>query len=146
MCEPVTGENLCDLEEMEDRTWLQKGAYQDNGRTLDDIVLEDTDVASAIDNHGSVTKSYKITNVDRAAFSRVSGQIAKKYGDRNFKGELNFYLTGAGGQSFAAFLSQGMNLRLSGYANDYVCKGMNGGKVVVAPLSQTLPSRILATP
>ena len=134
MCEPDPGENLCDLEEMENRDWLQKndGPFS-NGRTFDDILLEDSEIVQAIDNHGRVDKSLMITNVDRSAFGRVSGQIAKKYGDGKFKGELNFALTGAGGQSFCAFLSHGMNIRLNGYANDYVCKSMAGGKVVVTP-------------
>ena len=134
MCEPDPGENLCDLEQMENRDWLQKNAAPtSNGRTFDDIMLEDPEIAKAIAEHGRVDREAKITNVDRATFGRVSGQIAKLYGEGKFKGELNFKLTGAAGQSFCSFLSSGMNIRLNGYANDYVCKSMNGGKVVVTP-------------
>jgi glutamate synthase (ferredoxin) len=134
MCEPDPGENLCDLEEMENRDWLKKNDVPtSNGRTFDDILLEDPAIIAAVDGHGKVHQSLQITNVDRAAFARLSGQVAKKYGDGNFKGNLNFDLTGAGGQSFCAFLSHGMNVHLSGYANDYVSKGMAGGKVVITP-------------
>ena len=46
---------------------------------------------------------------------------------------MNFELNGAAGQSFCVFLSHGMNVKLTGFANDYVCKGMAGGKVVIVP-------------
>merc|ERR1711988_2044333 len=133
LCTPERGENFCDLDVLEDRTWLQKGDPFDNGYTFDDIILEDAVVQNVIEKHASAQLSKQITNVDRAAFGRVSGVIAAKYGDGNFKGNLNFDLTGAAGQSFCALLSHGMNIKLSGYANDYVCKAMNGGTVVVAP-------------
>jgi glutamate synthase (ferredoxin) len=87
---------------------------------------------AAIDGHKSASKSYQITNTDRSSFARVSGVIAKKYGDKGFNGRLRFELTGGAGQSFCAFLGQGMEVRLTGYANDYVSKGMAGGRVVVS--------------
>lgn len=129
VCEPKFGENLCDIS----RDWLKHGPVVSNGFTFDDKVLGDNDVMKAINEHGQVRKSYKVNNLDRSAFARVSGVIAQKYGDNNFQGNLAFDLTGAGGQSFAAFLSKGMEISLKGYANDYVCKGMNGGKVVISP-------------
>ena len=131
-CVPVQGENFCEVDD--DRLWLKKGPVNDNGRTFDDVILDDVEVQRAIaSNGGSVSKDLHIQNKDRAAFSRVSGQIAKAYGDRGFKGELNFSVRGGAGQSFGAFLSEGMNIKLSGYANDYVAKGMNGGVIVISP-------------
>lgn len=56
---------------------------------------------------GTVTKSYDIVNVDRAALGRVGGAIAKPYGDSGFKGAINLKLTGSGGQSFGVFLTTG---------------------------------------
>ena len=131
-CVPQPGENLCGVED--DRSWLKHGPVFDNGVTFDDAVLADPEVATAIEQHTMVTKKYHINNLDRAALARVSGKIAGRYGDKGFRGALNFQLTGAAGQSFCAFLSQGMNVHLKGFANDYVCKGMAGGRVVISPV------------
>eukprot|EP01038_Epipyxis_sp_PR26KG_P006664 gene6664-9146_t len=132
-CVPSKGENFCSPDD--NREWLVHGPIKSNGHTLDDVVLADDDVASIINNNNPkmVNKSYKISNTDRSSFSRVSGAIAVKHGDKGFQGTLSFDLTGAAGQSFCAFNGKGMNVRLSGYANDYVCKGMAGGLVVVKP-------------
>jgi glutamate synthase (ferredoxin) len=118
---------------VDDRSWLQHGPVHDNGYTLDDRVLEDAAVQAAIASQGSAALSLKIKNTDRSSFARVSGVIASKYGDHGFKGSLRFALTGGAGQSFCAFNGQGMDITLRGYANDYVCKGMAGGRVVVSP-------------
>lgn len=104
-----------------------------NGRTFDDIVLEDLLVSDAIQNNKSIRKTCHITNTDRSSFARISGVIASKYGDHGFQGRLRFDLTGASGQSFCAFLGKGMEVTLTGYGNDYVGKGMAGGKVTVVP-------------
>ncbi|MFP3386946.1 hypothetical protein, partial [Tritonibacter sp. SIMBA_163] len=50
-----------------------------------------------------------------------------------FKGQINLHFQGAAGQSFGAFNLAGMNLKLTGEANDYVGKGMNGGEIVIVP-------------
>ena len=60
------------------------------------MILDDAEVMSAIDTHGTASRSYQIRNTDRSAFARISGNIAKKYGDAGFKGKLDFTLTGAG--------------------------------------------------
>lgn len=131
LCKPAEGENFCPP--AEDRSWLKHGPYYSNGYTFDDKILDDSDITDAINNHQTARKEYRITNVDRSAFARISGVIAKKYGDKGYNGKLYFSLTGAAGQSFCAFLSQGMEVTLRGYANDYVAKGMAGGKVVITP-------------
>ncbi|KAJ1437181.1 ferredoxin-dependent glutamate synthase [Ochromonadaceae sp. CCMP2298] len=117
----------------DDRAWLKHGPVNDNGVTLDDIILSDPEVAAAVEEQLSVRRQVAIKNTDRAAFARISGQIAKKYGDGKFQGRMRFDLTGGAGQSFGAFLGQGMELHLSGYANDYVGKGMAGGLIVIRP-------------
>jgi len=111
--------------------------------TFDDSVLQDPDVAEAIKSHTSLTKKYHIKNTDRSCFARVSGYLAKLYGDDGFRGQLNFEITGAAGQSFCAFLSHGIEVALTGFANDYVCKGMAGGKVSIRPpnVEGILPNR-----
>jgi hypothetical protein len=101
VCTPEEGENFCDPSETpSQRPWLAKGAVFSNGRTFDDILLEDKDIAAAIADQKSVSKTFKITNTDRSAFARISGVLASKYGDDGFQGRLRFSLTGAAGQSF----------------------------------------------
>jgi glutamate synthase (ferredoxin) len=105
----------------------------DNGRVLDDDLLDDREVTQAIESGGSVERSLSITNLQRAAFARVSGRIAKRWGDRGFPGKIALNCMGSGGQSFCAFLTGGMDVTVTGEANDYVCKGMAGGTVTIRP-------------
>ncbi len=73
-----------------------------------------------------------ICNLNRSFGTLISGEIAKYYGDQGLPdGSINILLKGIAGQSFGAFLSKGMNLYLDGAANDYVGKGMNGGKIII---------------
>ncbi|KAH1077618.1 hypothetical protein GLYMA_19G130800v4 [Glycine max] len=108
-----------------------------NGPVLDDVLLADPEIAYAIENEKVVNKTIKIYNIDRAACGRIAGVIAKKYGDTGFAGQLNITFTGSAGQSFACFLTPGMNIRLVGEANDYVGKGIAGGELVITPVDKT---------
>nr|YP_009243906.1 ferredoxin-dependent glutamate synthase [Sporolithon durum]AMK96148.1 ferredoxin-dependent glutamate synthase [Sporolithon durum] len=114
-----------------------------NGEVLDDQLLEDPDILNTIENNGHLKKFVKVSNIDRTIGSRVSGYIVRRYGNYGFKGSLNLYFQGTVGQSFGAFICQGMHLFVSGEANDYVGKGMNGGEIVIVPsdLSQYNPSQ-----
>ncbi len=88
----------------------------------------------AFEGNGSVDLSFPIANVDRSIGTQVSGQVAARYGDKGLPaGTIKIRLTGTAGQSFAAFLAQGVELRLNGSANDYAGKGMGGGRLVIAP-------------
>ncbi|XP_058107861.1 ferredoxin-dependent glutamate synthase, chloroplastic-like [Magnolia sinica] len=108
-----------------------------NGAVLDDILLSDPKISEAIEQEKVVNKTIKIYNVDRAVCGRIAGVVAKKYGDTGFAGQLNITFIGSAGQSFACFLTPGMNIRLVGEANDYVGKGMAGGELVVTPVENT---------
>ncbi|GMH20196.1 hypothetical protein Nepgr_022037 [Nepenthes gracilis] len=108
-----------------------------NGPVLDDKLLLDPEIADAIENEKVVNKTIQIYNVDRAVCGRIAGVVAKKYGDTGFAGQLNITFSGSAGQSFACFLTPGMNIRLVGEANDYVGKGMAGGELVVTPVEST---------
>ncbi|MDC0933516.1 glutamate synthase large subunit [Arcobacteraceae bacterium] len=78
-----------------------------------------------------------ISNLNRSFGALTSGEIAKRYGDAGLpKDTITYNLTGVAGQSFGAFLSKGVNINLDGVANDYVGKGMNGGKIVIKPQLQ----------
>ncbi|XP_047527357.1 glutamate synthase [NADH], amyloplastic [Vanessa atalanta] len=77
----------------------------------------------------------KITNEDRAFTSTLSYHIAMKFGEGGLPDgtSINISLTGSAGQSFCAFLSKGITVTLEGDANDYVGKGLSGGKVIIYP-------------
>ncbi|GLT28040.1 hypothetical protein SLA2020_029970 [Shorea laevis] len=118
-------------------TAIRNQEVHTNGPVLDDNLLADPEVSDAIENEKVVTKTVKIYNVDRAVCGRVAGVVAKKYGDTGFAGQLNITFTGSAGQSFACFLTPGMNIRLVGEANDYVGKGMAGGELAVTSVENT---------
>jgi glutamate synthase (ferredoxin) len=115
------------------RDWLNHEDVHSNGTVLDEEILADSAIQNAINNHGNTTKEIAISNTDRAVGGRISGSIAKKYGNTGFKGQLNLKFKGSAGQSFGVFNLQGMNLHLEGEANDYVGKGINGGEIVIVP-------------
>ncbi|XP_060208833.1 ferredoxin-dependent glutamate synthase, chloroplastic-like [Lycium barbarum] len=118
-------------------TMIRNQEVHSNGPVLDDVLLADPKISDAIENEKVVNKTVEIYNIDRAVCGRIAGAVAKKYGDTGFAGQLNITFTGSAGQSFACFLTPGMNIRLIGEANDYVGKGMAGGELVVTPVENT---------
>ncbi|HET9937620.1 MAG TPA: hypothetical protein VFQ28_02435, partial [Gaiella sp.] len=88
---------------------------------------------AAISGARIVEPSYEITNGDRAIGARLGGAIAKVAGDAPPAGRVRAHFEGAAGQSFGAFLTAGVELRLVGEANDYVGKAMSGGRIVISP-------------
>ena len=78
--------------------------------------------------------SRKIKNVDRTVGAMLSGEISKKYGEAGLaKDTINCMFNGTAGQSFGAFLVKGVTFRLVGDSNDYIGKGLSGGKIIVVP-------------
>jgi glutamate synthase (NADPH/NADH) large chain len=76
----------------------------------------------------------EIINTNRSFGTLISGQVARYYGDKGLpKDAITIKLKGVAGQSLGAFLSHGMNLLLSGVANDYVGKGMHAGRIIITP-------------
>ncbi len=79
----------------------------------------------------------KIKNTNRSFGVLISGEIAKFYGNKGLpEDSIVFKLKGTSGQSFGAFLVNGISLELDGMGNDYVGKGMNGGKIIITPKNQ----------
>nr|QUE28412.1 GltB [Porphyrostromium boryanum] len=110
-----------------------------NGTTIDDDILRLDEVKEAIDRHSSMEKNLKITTINRTVGARISGTVAKQYGNKGFKGNLIFNFYGSAGQSFGAFNIKGLKLNLIGEANDYVGKGMNGGEIIITtPINNDL--------
>ncbi|SFV51177.1 Glutamate synthase [NADPH] large chain [hydrothermal vent metagenome] len=83
-----------------------------------------------------ITLNLEIDNLKRSFATRISGEIANLYGDTGLpRDTINLNLTGKAGQSFGAFLSEGINIKLIGAGNDYVGKGMSGGSIsIISPL------------
>ena len=117
-----------------DRVWLRHDtAAHGNGVILEDQLLADAELMAALDRHGRVARTLAIVNTDRSVGARLAGEIAARHGNTGFNGQLDLTFEGAAGQSFGAFVLQGMNVRLVGEANDYVGKGLNGGRITVVP-------------
>jgi glutamate synthase (NADPH/NADH) large chain len=94
------------------------------------------DLRDSIIKNKQSTFSYKISNRDRSIGAKVSGFIASKYGERGVTQKQTLNFQGSAGQSFGAWNANGLHLILQGDANDYVGKGMNGGKIVISNSSK----------
>ena len=89
---------------------------------------------SAIEGKTGGEFSLKVSNCDRSIGARVSGEIARQHGNQGMtSAPITFRFTGTAGQSFGVWNAGGLNLYLEGDANDYVGKGMTGGKLVITP-------------
>ncbi|MGA8845750.1 MAG: glutamate synthase large subunit [Nocardioides sp.] len=108
---------------------------QDHGleRSLD--VTELVPLAqAAIETGEPVRAQVAVRNVNRTVGTILGHEVTKKYGGEGLPdGTIDITLTGSAGQSFGAFLPRGITLRLEGDANDYVGKGLSGGRIVVRP-------------
>ena len=112
-------------------------AQQDRNPSFDKGELAEKMVADALPFIKSGKKkafTYAIQNTNRSIGARVSGEIAKAHGHAGLPDEtLHIKLLGSAGQSFGVWNAKGLTLELEGDANDYVGKGMNGGRVVIYP-------------
>jgi len=91
-------------------------------------------IAPAIEGKTGGAWSYRVTNCDRSIGARLSGEIAAKHGNQGMaEAPITLDLVGTAGQSFGVWNVGGLNLILEGDANDYVGKGMTGGKLVIKP-------------
>jgi glutamate synthase (NADPH) large chain len=105
---------------------------QDHGldKALDqDLILA---AAPALDRQEAVRIEREVKSLNRTVGAMLSGEVAKKYGHAGLPGNtIQIAFTGVAGQSFGAFLAHGVTLELTGDANDYVGKGLSGGRVIV---------------
>ncbi len=99
---------------------------------IDNSLIEQS--KAAIDGGESVQFDSIITNVDRAVGAMLSSYVVKTRGSNNLdEGSIHINFKGSAGQSLGAFLAQGITLEVEGDANDYVGKGLSGGRVIVYP-------------
>ena len=88
----------------------------------------------AIDGGAPVRIDMAIHNTDRTTGAMLSGEIARRTGETGLKeGSIHAKLTGTAGQSFGSWLAHGVTLELEGQANDYVAKGLSGGRIIIYP-------------
>jgi len=107
---------------------------QDHGleRALDHRLI--ADAATAIEQRKPLRVEYRIRNAHRSVGAMLSGTIARRYGHEGLPDDtLHVAFTGTAGQSFGAFLARGVTFELQGATNDYVGKGLSGGRIVVYP-------------
>ncbi len=89
---------------------------------------------AALETGAKVSAELPIINTNRTVGTTLSGLLAKKYGFAGLPDDtINFKFTGSAGQSFGAFLAKGITMTLEGDANDYVGKGLSGGRIAIYP-------------
>ena len=138
---------LLDLSEIltsADPTGTQPRYHLQERNDREDVPLDDQiliDAAEAIERKTSIHLSYPIRNTHRTVGAKLSGEIARRYGDAGLPDRtIQCHFEGSAGQSFGAFCISGIQLVLTGEANDYVGKGMAGGELIIKPVS-TAPFR-----
>jgi glutamate synthase domain-containing protein 2/glutamate synthase domain-containing protein 3 len=90
--------------------------------------------APALESQTKVKASFAIRNVHRTVGAMLGGEIARKYGSAGLPEEtIHFRFTGSAGQSFGAFVPKGVTMELEGDANDYLGKGLSGGRIITYP-------------
>jgi glutamate synthase (NADPH) large chain len=107
---------------------------QDHGleQALDHKILGQ--VHEALENLSPIEVNLPVRNIHRSVGSMLSGEIARRYGSAGLPDDtVRIQLSGSAGQSLGAFLAKGVTLTLEGDANDYVGKGLSGGRIVVYP-------------
>ncbi|MDF2114092.1 glutamate synthase large subunit [Roseiarcaceae bacterium H3SJ34-1] len=117
---------------------LYKSIDQDHnlGKVLDRRLI--AAAQESIDSGKPVSIQETIRNVDRTTGAMLSGKIARKYGHEGLPEDtIHVKLDGTAGQSFGAWLARGVTLELEGQANDYVGKGLSGGRIVIYPSAKS---------
>ena len=109
-----------------------------NTLVLDDVLLNDNQLLNTIIHQKFYLKCIKVLNTDRTIGARISGKVVARYGNLGFRGSINLIFKGSVGQSFGAFIVNGISLTVVGEANDYVGKGMTGGKIIVIPFEDKM--------
>ena len=123
---------LMHMPTLHEGTPLHNTETQDHGlgAAMDNTII--ADCKQAIEAKIPVQLDYQVRNVNRTVGAMLSGEIAKAHGHEGLPVDtIRINLTGVAGQSFGAWLAHGVTLDLSGDANDYVGKGLSGGRIIV---------------
>jgi glutamate synthase (ferredoxin) len=93
----------------------------------------------ALENGDSISASLSIRNVDRAVGTRLGSEVTRQYGPAGLPPDtIRLRFQGSAGQSFGAFIPKGITLTLEGDSNDYIGKGLSGGRIIVVPPKQSV--------
>jgi glutamate synthase (NADPH/NADH) large chain len=92
-----------------------------------------SEIKTKIKNESDISSDANVKNTDRAIGTKLSHYIYKKFGDKLKEDLIKITLNGSAGQSLGAFLVKGLKIKLFGDSNDYVAKGLSGGKIIVIP-------------
>jgi glutamate synthase (NADPH/NADH) large chain len=117
---------------------------QDHGldRALDRQLIEACQ--PALQDARPVKLAFPIRNVNRTVGTLLGAEVTRRFGGDGLpEGTIDLRFTGSAGQSFGAFVPRGVTLRLEGDANDYLGKGLSGGKIIVRP-ARDAPNRFVA--
>ena len=120
--------------ELPSRVARRKIQAQDHGldKALDHKLIEAA--APALQSQLPVSASFAIRNVHRTVGAMLGGEIARRYGSAGLPdGTIHFKFSGSAGQSFGAFVPNGVTLELEGDSNDYLGKGLSGGRIIAYP-------------
>ncbi|MDP3869071.1 glutamate synthase large subunit [Phenylobacterium sp.] len=110
--------------------WNQDRQDHGLGKALDNTLI--ADAKDALANRTPMRGEYPIKNINRTVGAMLSGEVARAYGHAGLPEDtISLTFHGAAGQSFGAFAARGVSLELIGDGNDYVGKGLSGGRVVV---------------
>jgi glutamate synthase (NADPH) large chain len=125
---------LTPAEKPHDNVEVHQTIKQDHGleNALDNQLIELS--KDALESGKQVNIELPVININRVVGTMLSNEVAKKYGsDLLPDGTINIKLSGSAGQSLGAFLAKGITIEVEGDANDYVGKGLSGGRVIVYP-------------
>jgi glutamate synthase domain-containing protein 3 len=116
------------------RVARRKVQAQDHGleQALDHVLINNA--KPALESKTPVTGTFAIRNVHRTVGGMLGGEIARRYGSVGLPdGTIHFKFNGSAGQSFGAFVPNGVTLELEGDSNDYLGKGLSGGRIIAYP-------------
>ncbi|HEX3367821.1 glutamate synthase large subunit [Phenylobacterium sp.] len=122
--------------------WNQDRQDHGLGKALDNVLI--ADAKDALETGKPMRGEFAVRNVNRTVGAMLSGEVARRYGHAGLPDDtISLTFRGNAGQSFGAFAARGVSLELIGDANDYVAKGLSGGRVVVRqpPEARREPTR-----
>jgi glutamate synthase (NADPH/NADH) large chain len=122
---------------VDDNTAIYNSESQNHGldKALDNTLIKQA--RPTLESRTPVRIELPIRNTNRSVGAMLSGEVAKRYGHQGLADDTIYVsLNGTAGQSFGAWLARGVTLKLEGDANDYVGKGLSGGRIIISPSSR----------